>query len=651
MAESSSESGQRFVSTDGVYFTRNGKRFFPIGINYLPSYLCGNHFEDYRPDHINADLDHIKDIGLDCVRVAVFWRSFEPKQGQFSAAFLDTFKTFVAECKDRDILVIPVFLIGTWTGIYDAPYWIEPGMYQGQMLELEAKHVAEFARHFADEPAILCWDLSDEPWYLEEIPPAPKRKADSLPPSRRDIATNWVSRLCSAIRDVDPNHLITLGCDPEPTRKDTGFALEEIAAHLDIMSYCIYPLPSYGIELDLISYGPFQTRFFATAGRPPFLHEGPGVSSSAACEEVIADRFRVWMYSSLANGTIGVLPWCYTDYEEKQHYTRPLNDKPQEPNFGICFADRTLKPRAHELLSFAKDVRSLPLDSLSIEPPRAALVYPCDFYQRADALHNKLWRHFAVAKGANLNIDLVREDFFPADMSLLIVPGFKLTLSAWDKLRSFVKSGGSVFFIMDEFFSLNPIFGELFGVAIEGLRPGPINAIFDPEWARNLDSPTLTFPANAERLRLAPTTAKTIAAFDDDYPLLLENSVEKGKAYLATFPFPLHLDLSQPQSETCLAALDIFKTIRNLAGCQPCVNTDLPWTETALFRSTAEDDDFALIINLDRTAGYGTASIPKQYSRVLDRDDKSLETTPSGDNLRIPIQLAPNGVLFWRLRR
>lgn len=650
MAKSISTRSADFVCTDGDYFMRNGKRFFPIGINYLPSYLCGNHFEDYRTEHVNADLDHIAQLGLNCVRVAVFWKGFEPKEGQFSNNFLDAFKNFVAECRKRNILVIPVFLIGTWTGMHDAPYWKEPGMYEGQMLELEAKHVAEFARHFADDPTIMCWDLSDEPWYLEEIPPSPKRKADGTPPSRRDIATNWVAHLCEAIREVDPNHLITLGCDPEPVRKDTGFALEEIAEHLDVMSYCIYPLPSYGIELDLIGYGAFQTRFFA-AGKPSFLHEGPGVSSSAVSEQVIAERFRVWMYSALANGNTGILPWCYTDYEEKQHYTWPLNDKPQEPNFGICFADRTLKPRGEEFLKFAEDVRRLPLDDLQLDSSKAAFIYPCDFYERAGELHKKLWRHFTVAKGANLNIDLVREDHLPEDMSLLIVPGFKLQLSTWDKLRSFVESGGYLLMIMDEFFSLNPLLPGLFGATIEGLRPGTVNAAFDRQWAGAFDATSLSFGQKCERLWLSAVKAETIASFDDDYPFLLVNSCGKGKAYLAAFPFGLHLDLGEPQNETCLAALDIFRTIRDLAGCKPAIDTDSPWVETAIFRSTTGADDYALIINLDRSACYGTAAITTEYSAAFDRDDSPLTLTPADDNIRVPIHLPPNGVQFWRLRR
>ena len=640
-----------FHKSDNCYLVRDGRRFFPIGVNYLPCYLCGNHFEDYRPEYINADLDHIRRIGLDCVRVAVFWKGFEPAQGLFNKKFLHNFETFVAECKKRGIFVIPVFLIGTWTGMYDAPYWHPPGMYQGKMLELEAIHVAEFVRHFADEPTILAWDLSDEPWYLESIPPLPPRTAVPASLSRRDIATNWIARLAGAIRKVDSNHLITLGFDPEPVRADTGFALEEAAQHLDIMSYCIYPQPSYGIELDLIAYGAFQTRFFA-AGKPPFLHEGPGVSSCAACEEIIAGRFRAWMYSSLANGTTGVLPWCYTDYEQPLHYLWPLDDKPQEPNFGICFADRTLKPRGQELINFAADVRRLPLDNLRLEPPNAAFVYPCDYYERADKLHAKLWRHFTVAKGANINVDLVREDCLSDDFSLLIVPGFQLRLSTWKFLRRFVENGGNLMMLFDEFFGLNPLFPELFGVEIEGLRPGTVDAVIDKSINGAFDKKTLSFSGQKmQRLWVKVNAAETIASFDDGYPFLLENSLGRGKAWLATFPFPLHLDLGEPNSSTCLAALDLFRYLRDLSGCTSAIDTDLPWVETAIFRSTADAEDWGLIINYDRSSTDGTITIAGDYSAIYDNKNCALPAVRSDDKLLMPVHVTPNAAFLYRLCR
>ena len=638
-----------FVKSDGRYFVRNGSRFFPIGINYLPSYLCGNYFADYRADHIRADLEHMKEMGLNAVRVPVFWAGFEPREGEYSDEFLASFRQFVEECRARELLVIPVFLIGTWTGMYDAPYRKPPGMYQGEMLELEARHMAAFVKHFADDPVILCWDLSDEPYYLEAVPRAGPRTAAGSPPSRRAIATAWVARLAAAIREVDPNHLVTLGFDPHPVRTDSGFALEEVAEHLDVMSYCIYPWPVGRSEVELVAYGAFQTRFFATR-KPPFLHEGPGASSSGASERVLADRFRAWMYSSLANGNIGVLPWNYIDYEEDQHYRWPLNESPQEPNFGICRVDRSLKPRGKELLSFAADVRRLPLDRLTRARPRAALLYPYGYYEQADHLHDRLWRHFTVIKGANLDVGLAREDRFPSDASLIIAPGFSFQLSTWAKLRDFVGRGGALLGLVDDYMFLSPAFAKLFGVTVEGLRPGCLTGRVECAWQGMREGTALTFSGEANRLWVAPAEVQVIASFDDGYPLLLANSHGQGKAYLATTPFPLLLDLGDSQGAACRAALDLLRGIRDLSGCRPVVDADLPWVETAVFHDPA-GDDWALLVNYGNVSMTGTATVGAGYAEVVDIGGEALPATRGEGGLTVPLHLGPNGVAVWRLAK
>jgi hypothetical protein len=636
-----------FVRSDGHYLVRDGKRFFPIGINYLPSYLCGNHFADYRAEHIRADLEHMAEMGLNSVRVAVFWAAYEPEEGRYDEGFLRAFRAFVEECRTRDVLVMPVFLIGTWTGMYDAPYWKPPGMYQGEMLELEARHIASFVRHFADDPAILCWDLSDEPYYLEELPPTGRRLASGEAAPRRDIAVKWVARLVAAIHEVDSNHLITLGFDPYPVSTDNGFALEEIADHLDVMSYCIYPWVQDRSEVELISYGAFQTRFFA-AGKPPFLHEGPGASSSSASEALLADRFRAWMYSSLANGTIGVLPWNYTDYEERIHYQWPLENSPLEPNFGICRANRSLKPRGEEFLSFAADVRRLPLDDLTLDPANATLVYPYDYYERAGRLHDTLWRQFALAKGANLNLDLVREDRLPADVKLLIAPGCKLRLSTWAGLRDFVTAGGHLLGIVDELSFLNPIFTDLFGVEVEGFRTGSLEATFSSPWGELAEGQGCRLSGSASRLWVRPAGADVIASFEDGFPLFLSRRFGRGRASLATVPFPMLVDFSDPRSESVQVALGLLRGTRDLAGCQPRVDTDLPWVETALFQSDG-GDDWAILIHYDRTSAEGAARVAGAYNKVYTSDGEPLAVNRGQGHLRVPVRLGPHGAMLWRL--
>lgn len=142
-----------------------------------------------------------------------------------------------------------------------------------------------------------------------------------------------------------------------------------------------------------------------------------------------------------------------------------------------------------------------------------------------------------------------------------------------------------------------------------------------------------------------------IADFADSYPFLLENSFGKGRAYLVTFPLPLHLDLGKPRCENVLGSLKLLKAIRDKANCTPPVDTDQPWIESALFQSRSDAEDRALLINWDRSEVKANVTIRGEYSTVLNRDDSPLTLTLADDNIRVPIHLPPNGVQFWRLRR
>jgi hypothetical protein len=44
-----------------------------------------------------ADLDHMAKMGINSVRVAVFWAGYEPEEGQHSEEFVTAFRAFVEE--------------------------------------------------------------------------------------------------------------------------------------------------------------------------------------------------------------------------------------------------------------------------------------------------------------------------------------------------------------------------------------------------------------------------------------------------------------------------------------------------------------------------------------------------------------------------
>jgi hypothetical protein len=205
--------------------------------------------------------------------------------------------------------------------------------------------------------------------------------------------------------------------------------------------------------------------------------------------------------------------------------------------------------------------------------------------------------------------------------------------------------------IADEFFALNPMFPELFGVAIEGLRPGTAEVKFNNKWKYVPKAGKMSFTDKIERLWVRPTTAETVASFEDGRPFLLINSFGKGKTYLATFPFPLHLDLAEPRSKNCLTAVQIMKSVRDIAGCRPVIEVDSPWIETAVFCSTRNGDDWGVIVNYDRADCNIKVAVAGDYSQICDARGKQLRVKREKGGLVLTSNMEPNGATMLQLRR
>ena len=71
------------------------------------------------------------------------------------------------------------------------------------MLRLETNHAAELARRYKAEPAILAWDLTDEPPFW-------------IAPSATDAAAiNWTRLIAGALRRYDPDRPLVVGTSME----------------------------------------------------------------------------------------------------------------------------------------------------------------------------------------------------------------------------------------------------------------------------------------------------------------------------------------------------------------------------------------------------------------------------------------------------
>ena len=99
----------------------------------------------------------------------------------------------------------------------------------------QAEHVAALARRWRGDPAIVAWDLTDEPplWIFQD--------------TTDDEARAWTRRAhVDALREVDPGHLVTIGTSGQEIGHGP-FRADVVADLLDFA--CVHPYPIYQEEL------------------------------------------------------------------------------------------------------------------------------------------------------------------------------------------------------------------------------------------------------------------------------------------------------------------------------------------------------------------------------------------------------------------
>ena len=160
-------------------------------------------WQEFRQNYITeADIARIKDLGFNTVRPAMNWRLFmDEKSGTFTKEGFELIDRLVDWCNSHQVYIIldmhaaPGGQTGANIDDSEADF---PELFRNP--EMQDWFVAlwvEIAKRYKNEPIIIAYDLMNEP-----LPKQYSEFYSDLEPLYR--------RTVTAIREIDPNHMITL---------------------------------------------------------------------------------------------------------------------------------------------------------------------------------------------------------------------------------------------------------------------------------------------------------------------------------------------------------------------------------------------------------------------------------------------------------
>jgi hypothetical protein len=505
------------------YFTRAGKRFVPVGVNYWPASVGVEVWTRWPADEIRRDLDLLPKLGLNCLRFFLRWQDFEPEAGHYDPVMFGRFDQFLGWCGERGILAHPSLFVGFMSGAVYWPRWVQ-GRNPFSDPDLRAR-AAAFAEHATKVihrhgDHVLAVDQGNELCCLAESRAA-------APPAIRE----WCQAVNTGIRAASKGLLIVSGNEQQQVIADSGWRLGDQPG-CDFYSMHGYPVSSWhAIGFDGMtdplcqSLLPLYTKI-ARAFGPVMLQEFGTILTAGARQQ---DAYlRALLPAAWQAGANGFLWWCLRDISSAN---QPYTKHAFESTLGLVDDAGKVKPGLEYFVQFAQEVQAWPAATTPADA--IGLYLPKQYYSRANP-HSTDNEPRLVARGlcvANYMLQqlghatrVVRGDQpLPADVRTLFIAGAHLGADEARALVAWVRGGGTLLWHAPDPFNWAAEYNQLIGakpVDYRGARPIEINA-FGQAWH------CASFPRNL-RLEVEPDTATVMARDTDGLPVLLRRRLGPG---------------------------------------------------------------------------------------------------------------------------
>lgn len=666
------------VTMGGRYLLRAGRPFVPIGAHWVPAVEALSWPIDWNESSIEADFRSMSDLGYNVVRIDLFWAWFEPGPGSYNEEAFRQMDHLIELCHRYEIYLHPTLFVGGEVG---EAYWDVPwrdGRHphaDPEMLRLQVAHATELARRYAGEPAIIGWDLTDEPpfWIFAD------ETTDAM-------AVEWTRRLAGAIRSQDPGTPVCVGTANEDMYHGP-FRPDLIVDFVDFLS--VHPYPIYSPEFfpdpflsERSTYAAaFQTVLSAGAGKPAMVHE-LGASSAQYAPERIGMFDRVSMYSSLAAGANGLVLWCHTDAAPATFERVPYLRAPHETQFGLTTWDRRVRPAGAELRTLRAILDRLDLDGVDVTPADVAIVVPHEWVKAhgdrsrfgltgpqpipyvsvqdtvatdVEGLNRwlvgALLSTFVNARRAGLQAEMPREyqalDAYPMVIAASPTTSTEHNLvhlhtTFWETARSYVSNGGALYASLCADAAI-PYMEDLFGARLADHVPvdevlltvvAPIGELeigdtfsyrADPtdvtQWAATFDV----------------TGGRVVAVDNEDRPAIVAHRFGSGHVLVSGYPLERYQALTPNAFETDEPTYRLYRALAEWSGSVPFMAADDPSVEVGVL--TGGHRGYAIVVSHSARAVHAavTCAVPlKTLSRVTAGGIEEL--VPAGRSFEVDLE-------------
>ena len=273
-----------FIKVENGQFIRNGKPYYYVGANFWYGAILGSEGEGGNRDRLHKELDYLKSIGVDNLRILVgadgsrgITAKVEPtlqiEPGVYNDTILAGLDYLMMEMEKRDMVAI-LYLNNSWewSGGYSmylqwagkgkAPVPAEDGwpaymkfvqqfvqcdsakaLFSNYVKDIITRENRFTGKKYIEDPTIMSWQIGNEPRAFSD--------------ENKEAFALWIADVAAQIRSLDPNHLISTGSEGKHGCEQDIDLFERIHAdtNIDYLNLHMWPYNWGWVKEDSLSEG------------------------------------------------------------------------------------------------------------------------------------------------------------------------------------------------------------------------------------------------------------------------------------------------------------------------------------------------------------------------------------------------------------